>query len=234
MGSRRRLLIISDILLQLFVFTISKENIIEKYCNYDYGGTYTSNSMFRRNLDTIPSFFTSNATFYNFSIGMNPDKVNVIALCRGDIRLDTCRSCLNETNSILRENCTEEKESIIWSDNCMLRYSDRAIFNTINTLPNAYAYNKEQAPDANQFNKAVRTLLDNLRGQAARGSSVKKFATGNMSVTNSLTIYGLVQCTPDLTGQQCSDCLNGAAEVLPQCCNGRIGGREVRPSCNLR
>ena len=48
------------------------------------------------------------------------------------------------------------------------------------------------------------------------------------------TLYSLVQCTPDLSGTDCNNCLQDAIKILPSCCSGKQGGRIVFPSCNLR
>lgn len=213
----------------------AQEKPIETYCNYDYQGTYTRNSVFRKNIQTIPSVLNrSNATFYNFSIGSNPDTTNVIALCRGDVGVNRCKRCLGVAYNQLTTKCTKEKESITWRDECMLRFSDRGIFKNMSTLPNAFAYNTNLAPNANKFNKKVWSLLEKLQKRAAAGTSLLKLATGNTSITQNTTVHGLVQCTPDLNAKQCKDCLDEAFSYLPICCDGKIGGREVMPSCNFR
>jgi hypothetical protein len=52
-------------------------------------GNYTSNSTYRANLNTLLASMSSNTEidygFLNFSAGETPNKVNAIALCRGDI-----------------------------------------------------------------------------------------------------------------------------------------------------
>ena len=85
-----------------------------------------------------------------------------------------------------------------------------------------------------QFSRDLKTLLDSQIGQAAAGGSLRKFAAGNATAPNNQTLYSVVQCTPDLSDQDCSDCLTGAMGEIPNCCDGKQGGRVVRPSCNLR
>jgi hypothetical protein len=48
------------------------------------------------------------------------------------------------------------------------------------------------------------------------------------------TIYGLVQCTPDLSLQDCNRCLDAAISEIPSCCINKIGDRVVKPSCIIR
>ncbi|PIA55349.1 hypothetical protein AQUCO_00800240v1 [Aquilegia coerulea] len=245
MDSRRQILFISYIIFTTIFCRLTLTNaqpapgnFQEHYCNYAYTSNYTSNSVFKTNLDNLISFLSPDARFYNFSIGENPDRVYVIALCRGDVALDICSSCLRDANTKLRELCPREKQSIGWYDRCMLRYWDQPIFNMWQTLPNAYTYNLNTVSNGTtgQFNQAVKTLLSNLLDKASRGTSVQKFATGTIGTgpDNSTTIYALAECTPDLSRQNCSDCLNLTRVVLPECCSGRIGGRVLYPSCNFR
>ncbi|KAK3024981.1 hypothetical protein RJ639_042788 [Escallonia herrerae] len=67
------------------------------------------------------------------------------------------------------------------------------------TLPSGYKTNPKNASNMSQFNKALTAFFDKLRGEAARGDSVHKFATGytTSTITGNVTIYALMQCTPD-------------------------------------
>ncbi|KAL6555022.1 hypothetical protein OROGR_006280 [Orobanche gracilis] len=77
--------------------------------------------------------------------------------------------------------------------------------------------------------------MDSLIKRAASGDSSRKYATASVVVPNNYqTIYGLVQCRPDLSGIECSGCLNESILVLPSCCNEMKGARILRPSCILR
>ncbi|KAK2991019.1 hypothetical protein RJ640_005501 [Escallonia rubra] len=69
-------------------------------------------------------------------------------------------------------------EAIGWYRNCMVRYSNWTIFHTTESLPSGYMTNPKNASNTSQFNMALATFLYNLRGEAARGDSVHKFATG--------------------------------------------------------
>ncbi|KAM7465180.1 hypothetical protein LguiB_012742 [Lonicera macranthoides] len=79
-----------------------------------------------------------------------------------------------------------------------------------------------------QFNEDLRTLMDSLRSRAV------DVCQGNVPGPDFLTIYGLVQCTPDLSVDTCNNCLVGAARGIRGCCDGKRGGRVIRPSCSVR
>lgn len=217
----------------ILAVSINAQNV----CSNDVGN-YTSNSPYKTNLNSVLSSIASNTAvdygFYNESAGQEPDKVNVIALCRGDIATDVCRGCLeNATQEILRV-CPNQKQAIIWSAECMLRYSNKTIFGVLETGPTYYMWNVNNVTDdVSLFNQALQDLLRRLRDTAASGNSQKKFATGDMTASFR-TIYALEQCTPDLSELQCSDCLDRAIGEIPNCCSGKIGGRVLKPSCNFR
>jgi len=201
-------------------------------------GNYTADSTYQTNLNTLLSNLTSdtqiNYGFYNFSYGQNSDTVNAIGLCRGDVKPDECRSCLNDARDNLTQLCPNQKEAILYHDKCMLRYSNRSIFALMETEPSYYMYNMNNATEVYQFNQVLMNLMRILTGMAASGDSRLKYAAANAAASNSQTIYGVVQCTPDLSQQECYRCLVGAIAEIPTCCSGRIGGRVGRPSCNIR
>ncbi|CAI9787898.1 unnamed protein product [Fraxinus pennsylvanica] len=169
-------------------------------------------------------------------MGENADRVNVIALCRGDVQLDTCHSCINNATRLILQLCPYQKQAIHWApgDSCMLRYSNESIFGKPETVPRFYGWRIDNVTSRNEFNQDLGTLLNNLRSKAADGGSLKKFAAANTTGPDLLTIYGLVQCTPDLASDDCSNCLNQVIEVLSQCCSGKQGFSILTPSCILR
>ncbi|KAA8519966.1 hypothetical protein F0562_014222 [Nyssa sinensis] len=196
--------------------------------------------MYQTNLNTLLSSLSSNIDrngFYSSSEGQGSDMVNGIALCRGDVELDICRSCVNDSTRRLSQLCPNNKQAIGWYDYCMLRYSNQSFLGTMDTRPALYLWNTNNISEVDQFNQNLRNLLDGLRGRAGSGGSLRKFATGNTSFTTATdfgTIYGLVQCTPDLSEQLRSDCLIGAMQEIGSCCVGYRGGTVIYPSCKLR
>ncbi|XP_030937654.1 putative receptor-like protein kinase At4g00960 isoform X2 [Quercus lobata] len=202
-------------------------------------GNYTSNGTYNTNLKQVLSSLSSNTEidygFYNFSYGKSPDKVYSLGLCRGDAKPDICWSCLNNATNLLPLRCPNQKEAIGWYDYCMLRYSFRDIFGIMEISPPSYiCKGNNVSANYDQFSKDLRTLLDSQRGRAAAGSSLRKFAAGNATAPNNQTLYSLVQCTPDLSDQDCRDCLFGAMEDIRNYCAGKQRGIVIKPSCNLR
>ena len=82
------------------------------------------------------------------------------------------------------------------------------------------------------FNQKTKTLLSQLSEEAY--VAPKMYATGELELGESEKLYGLVQCTRDLSTVDCKKCLDGAISELPNCCDGKEGGRVVGGSCNFR
>ncbi|KAK2990998.1 hypothetical protein RJ640_005480 [Escallonia rubra] len=236
MGSGRWVLVLFHVFLHLFVIslTIAQPNLQGYQCT----GTvnYTQHSAYPNNLDNLLyTLSTKTTSFSNFSSGQTPDVANGIALCRGDVDPDTCRRCVDDSTRRLKQLCPNQKEAIGYYDDCTVRYSNRFIFGIMETTPCVYLANTAVAPNVVQFNQTVLSLLVKLNDEAARsGGSTRKFATGKTVGPDNLTIYGLVQCTPDISGPQCSSCLDKAMGWYPSRCYGQLGCRILSPSCNFR
>ncbi|VVA40143.1 PREDICTED: cysteine-rich [Prunus dulcis] len=161
-------------------------------------------------------------------------KVYAIGLCRGDVTGNPCRYCLSNATQILTQSCPNQKQAFVVFDHCTLRYASRSIYGAMETFPPFRWYNVQNVSyDVDGFFQEQRTLLDDLRGQAAGNGSLRKFAAGTATAPNFQTIYGLAQCTPDLTEQDCRDCLGSSLADI-ECCQGKVGARISKPSCDVR
>ncbi|XP_034933310.1 cysteine-rich receptor-like protein kinase 29 [Populus alba] len=209
------------------------------YYNCTGKGSYTTNSTYQANLNQLLTSIYTNTEikngFYNFSNGQDADTVYSIALCRPDISPGACRSCIRNASDSLLRLCPNFVEAIGGLDDCMVRYTNRSIFNLLEEGPRFWVYDdRVNVSDVVGFNQSRMTLLDRLRDEAAAGNSGYKYAMDQIAAPNFQTIYALVQCTPDLSTSECRDCLYTASGVIPECCNARQGGRVIYPSCNFR
>lgn len=237
MAASKLLFFFCPIFIYLLVLSIAQADPLYHFCSKT--GNFTNSSDYKSNLNNLLSSFSSNTKidygFYNDSYGQNNDKVTAISLCRGDKKPETCRSCITNSSKVLTQLCPNQKEAYIWYDDCMLRYSNRFIVGSMEFGPNFSMYNLNNVTDEKEFYEKLNVLLGNLTNLAALGDSRRKFATGNVTTENSQEkMYALVQCTPDLTQQQCSGCLNQAIKLIPTCCSKRQGGRVISPSCHFR
>ncbi|GMP72862.1 hypothetical protein CsSME_00030756 [Camellia sinensis var. sinensis] len=84
------------------------------------------------------------------------------------------------------------------------------------------------------FKQVLSNIMDDVVTRAVKDQLGKKFATKSANVTTVDELYGLVQCTPDISSKDCNTCLSDAISNLPICCEGKQGGRYLFPSCNVR
>ncbi|KAL3575957.1 hypothetical protein D5086_021240 [Populus alba] len=192
------------------------------YYNCTGKGSYTTNSTYQANLNQLLTSIYTNTEikngFYNFSNGQDADTVYSIALCRPDISPGACRSCIRNASDSLLRLCPNFVEAIGGLDDCMVRYTNRSIFNLLEEGPRFWVYDdRVNVSDVVGFNQSRMTLLDRLRDEAAAGNSGYKYAMDQIAAPNFQTIYALVQCTPDLSTSECRDCLYTASGVIPEC-----------------
>ncbi|GLT67765.1 hypothetical protein SLA2020_400500 [Shorea laevis] len=204
-------------------------------------GNFTRDDIYYANLNRLFSQLSSdqdfNHGFYSMSFGQSPDQVNAIALCRGDQNVDVCRSCLNNTIDALRQTCPNNKEAIGWSEFCTLRYSNRQIYGVMETDPFDKLWrddNLSTPSDPDAFYQTLSLLLKNLSSRAAARGNFK--CAQGMSTVTPEKIFAIVECTPDVSQQNCSACLEKAMAdgKMRTYCYNKTGCRILQPSCNFR
>ncbi|XP_039169844.1 cysteine-rich receptor-like protein kinase 29 [Eucalyptus grandis] len=227
------------LLLLTLASTINAQNFPAPYCGST--GNFSADSTYQTTLTALlSSISTTNSLSltYGFfkassAVSSASQTLYVIGSCRGDLPAESCRACLNASASDVRDLSPLQKEAVLYSGNCTIRYSNASIFGTVTTDPRYSLSNVNNVTSQDTYNAALQTLLGSLQGEAAGGGSLRKYATGNESAGFD-RIYATVQCTPDLTEQDCSDCLVTVVATLGQCCAGKLGVNIMAPSCQFR
>lgn len=202
-------------------------NLCENNTAYARGSTFETNLKF---LFTSLIQNTSKTGFFNDTLGNIPDRVYGSSLCRGDISASNCTNCITKASQNLTQLCPYDRGAIVWYEVCMLRYSNKYFFSDLDT--NGYTvYNPQNWSDPYQFEQAVVKMMSSISLDAVQ--SGKMFSTGMVNLTVSDSIYGLVQCTRDLTGDQCHECLNSSMQILEENYYGNVLGIYLAYSCML-
>ncbi|XP_058092181.1 probable LRR receptor-like serine/threonine-protein kinase At1g56140 isoform X1 [Magnolia sinica] len=225
-------LLLSSLLLFILPLPTNTADPLWTYCPSTVN--YTPNSTFGTNLNRLLSSLSSNASltgFSNLTIGENPNRIYALAQCRGDTTPQSCGDCLNTARQEIVESCPN-RTAITWYDNCLLRYSNEPILSSSANSPMVYMMNTQNISNPDRFNLLLGALMNGVVSTGA--SDPDRYATSSRNVSNSQTIYGLAQCTKDLSMSDCNACLQNALDRIPTCCNRRQGGRVLGPSCNLR
>ncbi|KAG2245153.1 hypothetical protein Bca52824_093003 [Brassica carinata] len=231
----------SFIFLFLFSFltsfraTAEIPNFVHHYCRNTT--RYTATSIYSTNLKTLWSSLSSTNTSYstgfqNATSGQAPDMITGLFLCRGDLSSEACRDCVSFSVTDIVARCQNQREATIYYDECMLRYSDRNIFSNLTLTEDYPMYNdySVQAKDEERFKKLALTTMIETAIEAA--NSTRYFCTRKTKgVIELRELYVLVQCTPDLTREDCLFCLLQSINNLNFI---SIGSRYLFPSCNSR
>ncbi|KAF3319948.1 Cysteine-rich repeat secretory protein 38 [Carex littledalei] len=184
---------------------------------------------------------TPKTGFSTATEGEPPYQVYGLALCRGDISDDNCTSCLDRASPELQKLCPYPKGGMVWYNQCAVRYSIRNFFSQLPAYnaPNEFSILKKLlglifplysnknycnchgpsgeyfghctqvgASNPGQFTKNLNSMFESISKIAAFNESARMFATGVNAQT-----YGLVQCTRDLSEQQCYKCLNQSFSI---------------------
>ncbi|RXH86001.1 hypothetical protein DVH24_017054 [Malus domestica] len=220
-------------------FLTSTEAVVWLFTYCPNTTTFTPNSTFQSNVNRLLSNLSSNANrssngFYNVTVQTTNNAVYGLFLCRGDVvGTDACGTCVANATAVARQRCPVEKRVVIWYDECMLRYSNESFFSTVTDWPGLYMRSTQNATDPTfQFNKVIEASVNQAASEAV--GDADKFGTNQANVTGLISVYSLGQCTQDLSAMDCNRCLRRAIALLPGCCYGRLGGRYVFPSCNVR
>ncbi|KAJ4703238.1 Cysteine rich receptor like kinase [Melia azedarach] len=204
--------------------------------------TFTRNSTYQSNLNLLLSSLPSNASrsnafstgFFNATAGQDPNRVYGMFLCRGDQTARGCQNCVNFATSDAIQRCPIEKQNMIWYNECFLRYSNQYFFSISDRANVVFQFSNTQnvIGDQNSFNDLLASLTKELATQTV--NNPKYFAAAKRNFTAVQTLYGLEQCTPDISSSDCYVCLRDAIARLPGCCSGKRGGQVMFPSCNVR
>lgn len=197
---------------------------------------FTTNSPYQKNLDKVLGdlYFKTPPTGFGVSSSgqYDQDRAFGLSLCRGDVAAQDCKTCVVDASSEIHKRCPYNKGAAIYYDNCLLKYSNTDFFGKIDNQNTFYMWNLKSVNDSESFNKKTRELLSHLSEEAF--VTPKMYATGESELEGAQKLYGLVQCTRDLSGVDCKKCLDDAVSQLPNCCEGKEGGRVVGGSCNIR
>ncbi|OAO99689.1 RLK4 [Arabidopsis thaliana] len=217
-------------------FRVSAQDPTYVYHTCQNTANYTSNSTYNNNLKTLLASLSSrNASystgFQNATVGQAPDRVTGLFNCRGDVSTEVCRRCVSFAVNDTLTRCPNQKEATLYYDECVLRYSNQNILSTLITTGGVILVNTRNVT-SNQLDLLSDLVLPTLNQAATVAlNSSKKFGTRKNNFTALQSFYGLVQCTPDLTRQDCSRCLQLVINQIP---TDRIGARIINPSCTSR
>lgn len=199
----------------------------------DYGHAGAIYSNLKKVLISL-ALNASAAKFSDASSGNDSDRVYGLYMCLNYISNDTCNNCITTATKDITKLCPNKTDAIVWEEVCQLRYAYGNFFGQLDVSGNIPKYNRKNISEPERYRSVVNNTLNNLTKLAAFDPSNEMYATGEVPFTNSDTLYALVQCTKDLSADDCDACLNKAIADILSCCYFSRGARLLSRSCYLR
>lgn len=209
-----------------FLFGQGQEDSLLKFqCK---GEKYAANGTYQTNLETLLSYLNSKSLLSNSntdSVGNEPDRVYGLFLCQGDLPSIDCLNCTKTATSQILWSCPRARQAIIWYDNCHVRYAD---YNFIGVM-DAIGFPLKNSIEETNSSEPLKMVSELVK--VAPYQRPLMFAT-NATVNRSL--FGLAQCTVDLSSAECGECLKTILANVTTCCSQSNGWRYLSPSCWVR
>ncbi|KAF9683442.1 hypothetical protein SADUNF_Sadunf04G0014000 [Salix dunnii] len=228
---------------QMLLLYFSIANILDlaysdppnKLCSNN--SNYTDNSPFQNNLETLMSSLSSNASVsknFNTSTGIDPDRVYAQYMCLKYVTNERCSACIAVASQDIRQLCPGDKEAVVWEELCQLRYSNQSFLGILDVSGNIPQYNAKNISNPEDLSLVVNKTLSGLIKKAAFDPSANMYATEEGPFTNGDSFFSLVQCSTDLSPNDCYKCLEVAIKNVTTCCKSSRGARIFSRSCYLR
>ncbi|XP_077242060.1 cysteine-rich receptor-like protein kinase 25 [Tasmannia lanceolata] len=169
------------------------------------------------------------STFYSTTFGEDPDRVYGFSQCMSGASAQDCQECQKNASVEIIQLRPNRTQAIVRYYNCILRYSNQQFFSLLNDGIQIILWRVETTSDPVLFNQGLGDLMRNLTSTA----DACKYATRITRVGDFTSLYGLGQCTRDLSKGECQSCLDTMISYIPSCPN-QTGGNVHSVSCNIR
>ncbi|AAF19715.1 F2K11.8 [Arabidopsis thaliana] len=229
--------------------TMSQPQHMATFCDDRLSDNFTQTSSYKANRETLLSSLrdrSSLGTYSNATIGLSPDTVYGMFLCRGDLTKTSCSDCVKTATLEITKNnnCTSRKTALIFYEECMVRYSNVSFF-TLVELDGPYVakYSLATFPTSlfSSFQQTLSNKVEQLIILIASKSSLSAstpYYVKDISRVNELegsyTLDTVVQCSPDLDPANCGVCLRLVVKGLSGCCTNARFAQFYLSKCFLK
>ncbi|KAI9112885.1 hypothetical protein K1719_016202 [Acacia pycnantha] len=205
-----------------------------RYVCLDQSGVAPS-SKYQSNLKSLVSLLSSDAAtsngFGNRTEGSDEeDMAYGLYLCRGDVNSSLCHSCVGDSSRLIQQHCPNNATALLWYPFCLLRYSNQYFFGNLTLKPRIPMFDASQNfSSAGEFDSDARILMNGLIQTGSETNLM--YATHEFNINGTQKRYGWVQCSRDITSEECRTCLSNMLEDVVNCCEGKRVWRIFSPSC---
>ncbi|XXG51090.1 hypothetical protein AAC387_Pa02g4943 [Persea americana] len=207
---------------------------IGDYCNNDKRLTNAQKS----NVDGVLAQLVAKAPLDGFataSSGSGANGVYGLVQCRQDVSTEDCSTCTHDAAKEIQKRCPDQVDARIWYDYCFLRYDTDNFIGKLDAGYGIIYYNVENITgDVESFKKKVGDLMNRVEKQAIALPMSRGLGKDKTDFSPFVTIYGLAQCTRDLSQLSCAQCLAIAIGNFPKYCQDSKGCQVNYSSCRAR
>ncbi|ESQ38361.1 hypothetical protein EUTSA_v10028508mg [Eutrema salsugineum] len=227
----------TSFLLILCSILITLDSVSSQIC---LNGSFRPNPTYDLNRRRILSFLASNVTshngFFNSSMGQDPNRIFIIAMCIPGTKPDTCSGCIKDASESLSQSCPNQTDAYTWQDSCMVRYSNISFSASYDIGPSQDLYSPGDInSNVTVFDRIGEDLMARtITADPLRTHGHKYYAADVASLTAFLTMYAMMQCTPNLFPGHCGFCLRAILQDYESCCRKKKSGTVTTPSCFIR
>ncbi|KAL0873514.1 hypothetical protein Bca101_023219 [Brassica carinata] len=186
-------------------------------------------------LSSLASNVSGRGGFYNASVGQGSDQVYAVGMCIPGTDPNVCSNCINLASKELIEKCPNQTEGLLWFEKetlCMIRYSNRLFFGTLEMGQSYKVYNTADFQvNLTEFDNTWEDLMLRVIDQATSSSNPMYYGAGIQKIGTSRNIYAFVLCSKDISPWNCAKCLRQNVHDYRSCCSGKQGGLTLRLSC---
>ncbi|XP_008441555.2 cysteine-rich repeat secretory protein 38-like [Cucumis melo] len=170
--------------------------------------SFTTENDFKANLKNLLDSLAENGPlfrgFYSTSNGESSNQIFGLVQCRGDVSSINCGSCIKNSSAFALSECPESKDVMIWFRWCFLRYSTDNFIGVLSQTSVAI-FNDTNYDDPSLVSYGL-SLMSGLASSASYQNLMFQIDVLDAGMKGKR--YGMAQCTRDIGGSDCAQCLN--------------------------
>ncbi|MFQ6620025.1 hypothetical protein Gotur_001024 [Gossypium turneri] len=168
---------------------------------------------------------SSQRTFSTAASGEDPNAINGLYQCRGDLSTSQCYSCVSKIPKISDKVCGKAVAARVQLSGCYLRY-EIAGFKQVPETEFLYKVCGSSSSGRTEFEKRRETAFNMAEEGVKSGSSL--FYTGDYQ-----SVYVLAQCQGDMGTANCGDCVKTAFETAKNNCGDSVSAQLYLHKCYI-
>lgn len=168
---------------------------------------------------------SSQRTFSTAASGEDPNAINGLYQCRGDLSTSQCYSCVSKIPKISDKVCGKAVAARVQLSGCYLRYEISG-FKQVPETEFLYKVCGSSSSGRTEFEKRRETAFNMAEEGVKSGSSL--FYTGDYQ-----SVYVLAQCQGDMGTANCGDCVKTAFETVKNDCGDSVSAQLYLHKCYI-